>query len=144
MLPQIGAPQQAPCPFRWKALSMRFIVLGAGAIGGVIGGRLTEYGHEVVLIARGEHFDALFHGGLRLESPEEATTFPVPTVASTAAIDFGMTLPLSSPQRARTPPMRFGRSLPWPLPDCQSSALRTESRTNESPCAHFRRSMASA
>jgi 2-dehydropantoate 2-reductase len=67
---------------------MRFIVLGAGAIGGVIGGRLTEYGHEVVLVARGQHFDALSHGGLRLESPEETTMLPVPAVESPDAIDF--------------------------------------------------------
>ena len=30
---------------------MRFVVYGAGAIGGVVGGRLAEAGHEVVLIA---------------------------------------------------------------------------------------------
>ena len=35
---------------------MRFVVYGAGAIGGVLGGRLHEAGHEVVLIARGAHF----------------------------------------------------------------------------------------
>ena len=33
---------------------MRFVVYGAGAIGGVLGGRLHEAGHEVVLIARGD------------------------------------------------------------------------------------------
>jgi 2-dehydropantoate 2-reductase len=67
---------------------MRFVVLGAGAIGGVLGGCLTEYGHEVVLIARGEHFDAMSRGGLRLESPDETITLPVLAVESPAAIDF--------------------------------------------------------
>jgi 2-dehydropantoate 2-reductase len=33
---------------------MRCIVLGADAVGGVVGGRLLEYGHDVVLVARGE------------------------------------------------------------------------------------------
>ncbi len=32
---------------------MRFVVMGAGAIGGVLGGRLAEHGHDVVLVARG-------------------------------------------------------------------------------------------
>ena len=31
---------------------MRFVVLGAGAIGGVVGGRLAQHGHDVALIAR--------------------------------------------------------------------------------------------
>ena len=38
---------------------MRYIVLGAGAIGGTIGGRLAQAGHDVVLVARGAHLDAL-------------------------------------------------------------------------------------
>ncbi|MGH3123227.1 MAG: 2-dehydropantoate 2-reductase N-terminal domain-containing protein, partial [Streptosporangiaceae bacterium] len=32
---------------------MRYIVIGAGAIGGTIGSRLAASGHEVVLVARG-------------------------------------------------------------------------------------------
>jgi len=67
---------------------MRPIVLGAGAIGGVIGGRLFEHGHEVLLIARGEHYQALSGGGLRLESPDAAVTLPIPTVQSPAQISF--------------------------------------------------------
>ena len=38
---------------------MRYIVIGAGAIGGTIGGKLAAGGHEVVLVARGAHLDAL-------------------------------------------------------------------------------------
>jgi 2-dehydropantoate 2-reductase len=30
---------------------MRYIVIGAGAIGGTIGGKLAASGHEVVLVA---------------------------------------------------------------------------------------------
>ena len=29
---------------------MRFVVYGAGAIGGVVGGRLAQHGHDVLLI----------------------------------------------------------------------------------------------
>ena len=54
---------------------MRFIVYGAGGVGGVIGARLfgarlLGAGHEVVLIARGAHLEAMRRGGLRLLSPD--------------------------------------------------------------------------
>jgi 2-dehydropantoate 2-reductase len=53
------------------------VIVGAGAIGGVVGARLAQRGEEVVLIARGEHLDALRRSGLRLESPEGATNVDV-------------------------------------------------------------------
>ena len=48
---------------------MRFVVYGAGAIGGVVGGRLHTAGHEVVLIARGAQLEAIRERGLRLDDP---------------------------------------------------------------------------
>jgi len=45
---------------------MRFVVLGAGALGCVFGGRLAQAGHEVTLVARGEHFTAMKNDGLTL------------------------------------------------------------------------------
>ena len=48
---------------------MRYIVIGAGAIGGTLGGRLAQHGHEVVLVARGAHADRLAEHGLRLLTP---------------------------------------------------------------------------
>ena len=65
---------------------MRFIVYGAGAIGGVSGGRLAEHGHDVVLIARGEHYRALRANGLTLESPDATVTLDVPVVDHPSAI----------------------------------------------------------
>jgi 2-dehydropantoate 2-reductase len=59
---------------------VRYVIYGAGAIGGVIGARLFQHGHDVVLIARGDHYVALERDGLRLETPDEAVTLPVPTV----------------------------------------------------------------
>src|SRR5687768_7227443 len=67
---------------------MRFVVLGAGAIGGVVGGRLSQHGHDVVLIARGAHYEAIRDSGLRIESPDEATTLPIPIVDSPSAISW--------------------------------------------------------
>jgi 2-dehydropantoate 2-reductase len=58
----------------------RFIVYGAGAIGGVLGARLFQHGHDVTLIARGPHFDAVSTHGLRLQSPHEDVVLRVPVV----------------------------------------------------------------
>lgn len=49
---------------------MKFAILGAGGIGGYVGGRLLEAGHEVTLLARGRHLQALQNEGLRIESPD--------------------------------------------------------------------------
>ena len=42
----------------------RFVIYGAGAVGGVIGGGLALGGHDVALIARGPHLKALQDRGL--------------------------------------------------------------------------------
>ncbi len=48
---------------------MKIAVMGAGGIGGYVGGRLAEAGEEVSLIARGAHLAALKTYGLTIESP---------------------------------------------------------------------------
>jgi 2-dehydropantoate 2-reductase len=68
---------------------VRVIVYGAGAIGGAIGGRLAEHGHDVVLIARGAHHDAIAAHGLTLASPDRKVTLPVPVVSSPEQVRFG-------------------------------------------------------
>jgi 2-dehydropantoate 2-reductase len=60
---------------------MRYIIVGAGAIGGTIGARLFQGGHEVVLTARGAHHAALRDGGLRFATPAGTVTLPVPVVS---------------------------------------------------------------
>jgi 2-dehydropantoate 2-reductase len=60
---------------------MRYIIIGAGAVGGTIGARLFESGHEVVLVARGAHLAALRADGLRFTTPEGTRTIAVPAVA---------------------------------------------------------------
>jgi 2-dehydropantoate 2-reductase len=59
---------------------MRYIIIGAGAIGGTIGGCLALSGHDVVLVARGAHLDALRARGLRLSTPSGADTLRIPAV----------------------------------------------------------------
>jgi 2-dehydropantoate 2-reductase len=67
---------------------VRIIVYGAGAVGGVVGGRLAENGHQVILIARGPHLDAMATRGLRVESPEGSTIVRPPVVGSPADIEW--------------------------------------------------------
>jgi len=62
-------------------LVMDFVVIGAGAIGGVVGGRLQQSGHAVSFVARGDHLRALQRSGLRLELPDATSTLDVEAVA---------------------------------------------------------------
>ena len=67
---------------------MRFIIFGAGAIGGTIGGRLHQHGHDVTLIGRGRHYEALRDRGLVLQTPDGTSTLPIPVVDGPEGIDF--------------------------------------------------------
>ncbi|MHB1569514.1 MAG: ketopantoate reductase family protein [Solirubrobacteraceae bacterium] len=59
---------------------MRFVVFGAGAIGGAVTARLHGAGHEVIAIARGAHLEALRRDGLTFVTPEEHVTIPIESV----------------------------------------------------------------
>lgn len=45
---------------------MRFLVMGAGSIGSVVGGMLHLGGHDVYLLGKGPHIEAVMDRGLRL------------------------------------------------------------------------------
>ena len=47
---------------------MKVAVMGAGAVGGYLGGVLARFGEDVTLIEMGEHLDAIRSGGLRLST----------------------------------------------------------------------------
>jgi 2-dehydropantoate 2-reductase len=66
---------------------MRWMVYGAGAVGGVLGARVHEAGHDVVLVARGAHLDAIRSHGLTLATPDGSRTLSVPAVARAAEVD---------------------------------------------------------
>jgi 2-dehydropantoate 2-reductase len=65
---------------------VRYLIYGAGAVGGVIGGRLHAAGSEVTLVARGPHREALQHDGLRLLTPEGEEHHRIPTVGHPSQI----------------------------------------------------------
>ncbi|MCB9561779.1 MAG: ketopantoate reductase family protein [Kofleriaceae bacterium] len=60
---------------------MRYIVLGAGAVGGALGVRLVLAERDVVLVARGAHGDAIRARGLTLRTPSREDTVRPPCVA---------------------------------------------------------------
>src|SRR5471030_3110045 len=69
---------------------MRYIIYGAGAIGGPIGASLFEGGSDVVLIARGEHARAVAANGLRFGSPARGwRTLRIPIVEHPSDLTIG-------------------------------------------------------
>jgi 2-dehydropantoate 2-reductase len=48
--------------------ALKVAVMGAGAVGCYFGGMLARAGHEVTLVARPQHVDAIRQGGLRMET----------------------------------------------------------------------------
>lgn len=55
---------------------MKWVVVGAGGVGGYFGGKLAQAGEDVTFVARGKHLAAMKATGLRLRAVDE--TFVVP------------------------------------------------------------------
>jgi 2-dehydropantoate 2-reductase len=53
---------------------MRIVVVGAGGVGGLIGGLLAKSGADVAFVARGRQLEALRTRGLRVEGPRGTFT----------------------------------------------------------------------
>ncbi|MET8280100.1 2-dehydropantoate 2-reductase N-terminal domain-containing protein [Micromonospora sp. NPDC005174] len=68
---------------------MRYVIIGAGAVGGTIGVRLAQADRDVTLVARGAHLDAIRERGLTLRQPDGDVT------ARLAAVDGPGDRPLS-------------------------------------------------
>jgi 2-dehydropantoate 2-reductase len=60
---------------------MRIAILGAGGVGSYFGGILARAGHQVTLLARGAHLDALRERGLEVRTPEGTFTAAVGAAA---------------------------------------------------------------
>ena len=58
--------------------AVRFVIYGAGGIGGTIGARLFQQRESVALIARGAHLDAIRRDGLTLVAPDGEHRLPIP------------------------------------------------------------------
>jgi 2-dehydropantoate 2-reductase len=64
---------------------LKYGVLGAGAIGGMLGVRLAQAGLDVTLVARGPHLEAMRSRGLRLISPDGSSVLTHPRCADDPA-----------------------------------------------------------
>ncbi|PTA45744.1 ketopantoate reductase family protein [Micromonospora sp. RP3T] len=60
---------------------MRYVIIGAGAVGGTIGVLLADAGRDVTLVARGAHLDALRERGLTLRTPRGTVSARLPAAA---------------------------------------------------------------
>ncbi|MGA9489415.1 MAG: 2-dehydropantoate 2-reductase N-terminal domain-containing protein [Mycobacterium sp.] len=60
----------------------RYVIVGAGAIGGTVGGVLARAGIPTVLVARGRHADALSAQGLTLRTPDGTFRTPVTAISA--------------------------------------------------------------
>ncbi len=58
--------------------NMRFIIYGAGAIGGIIGGHLYRTGRNVILVGNKSHVDRINEAGLKLLTPKETYVLKIP------------------------------------------------------------------
>jgi 2-dehydropantoate 2-reductase len=67
---------------------MRFVIFGAGAIGGVVGAKLHQAGFDVALIARGAHYRAIRERGLTLEQPQASIVLEIPVADSPEGLDW--------------------------------------------------------
>lgn len=66
---------------------MRIAVVGAGGVGGLVGGLLARAGNSVAFVARGKHLAAMRERGLRVESPRANFTLsPVQASDDPAAL----------------------------------------------------------
>jgi 2-dehydropantoate 2-reductase len=67
----------------------RMVIYGAGAIGGVVGGKLALAGNDVVLIGRQGHMNAIREKGLRFVTPGGVHILHIPAFTSPAEARVG-------------------------------------------------------
>lgn len=67
----------------------RYIIYGAGAVGALIGARLHWAGHDVTMIARGAHLEAMRRDGLTIVTPKERHVVRVPLAADLSGVAIG-------------------------------------------------------
>jgi 2-dehydropantoate 2-reductase len=70
---------------------MRYVIYGAGAIGGTIAARLHTAGQDVLLLARGANLAALQRDGLHFQTPDSDERLKIPALASPLEAKIGAT-----------------------------------------------------
>ncbi|MEE6178265.1 ketopantoate reductase family protein [Mycobacterium sp. 050134] len=67
----------------------RYVIIGAGAIGGTVGAVLARAGSPVVMVARGRHAEVLAGAGITVRTPDG--TFRVPVTAASGPGELRLT-----------------------------------------------------
>ncbi|NKC11851.1 MAG: ketopantoate reductase family protein [Gammaproteobacteria bacterium] len=107
---------------------MRFIIYGAGGVGGVIGAQLFKAGQDVVLIARGDHLRAMQSAGLRYQTPyaDEYLRIPAlshPSELTLKASDVVMLTCKSQHTQSALDDLRAAHGTGLPVVCCQNSVV---------------------
>ncbi len=68
-------------------LLMRIAILGAGGVGGYMGGVLARAGHDVRVLARADHLETIRSAGLQIRTPDHG--FTVEVAATDDAAELG-------------------------------------------------------
>jgi 2-dehydropantoate 2-reductase len=71
-----------------KNAKLRFIIYGAGAIGGAVGSHLFMAGKDVILIGRSYHVNRINENGLKFTNPHGTRMLKLRAVTSPRQIDF--------------------------------------------------------
>ena len=66
---------------------MKLCIYGAGAVGGLMAAWLARAGHDVSVVARGAHLEAIKRAGLRVRSGDEVHSFSVRATASARELE---------------------------------------------------------
>ncbi len=94
---------------------MRVLIVGAGAVGSVLGARLARAGHQVTLVARPAHARAIATHGLHIEGTG-AGTFHLPAVTAVPEKErFDLAILATKTFDLGSAASELGRALP-PLP----------------------------
>lgn len=67
---------------------MRFVIIGAGAVGGVVAGFVARAGQPLLVVARGAHGKAIGERGLTVELPNETFVARPPVVDHVSRVDW--------------------------------------------------------
>jgi 2-dehydropantoate 2-reductase len=76
---------------------MRYLIVGAGAVGGTIAVRLHQAGRDVAVVARGAHLEAIRAHGLTLRTPDGEYTAKLPAYGDPASRDAAADEPTLTP-----------------------------------------------